>query len=143
MIEIYRVEHKDTGVGVFQTPDEYNQNLANIASTKLHTLKSPGDDGLGLANIPWTFVFGCPDIVSMKKWILLGGNIHENDSIVKTLDEKGFKLFHYLIDDEQYIRKSWSGIQLAFDKKYAVEEGVWDYYPLTDLMREAPTVFCL
>lgn len=143
MIEIFRVEHKDTGVGVFQTREDYCQELAAITCNKLHTLKSPGDDGLGLANIPWFFVFGCPDLVSMKKWILLGNNIHENDKIVHTLDEMGFHLCHYLVEDENYIRRSWSGIQLAFDKDHAQEEGVFEHLSLKSMMRESPMVFCL
>lgn len=141
MLEVYRVEHKDTGTGPFQTNDPFTQKMVEKLFRNLHVFPNPGDDGLGLGDIPFWFVFGCPSIETMKQWILLGDNIHDNDAIVKTLDEKGFILKYHLVE-EDWVRKGWSGHQVAFGNKddhICVSEQL----SITTLMREAPMMFCL
>ena len=140
MIEVYRIEHKETGLGPYQTRDEFTQMLAKRLTDNKGYFPHPGDDGLGLGYIPWWYSFGCPTLNDLKRWVLLGVNIQENDSIVKKLDELGFVLKHYLVEKEQVImgiRKT----QLAFGKKEDCESCISESYPLSIMMKESPMVF--
>lgn len=140
MIEVYRVEHKETGIGPFQTRDDFTQKLAKRLSRNKGYFPHPGDDGLGLGHIPWWYSFGCPTLNDLKRWVLLGVNIAENDAIVKKLDEMGYCLKYYLVEEDQVImgaRKT----QLAFGKEEDCESCISESYPLNILMKESPLVF--
>jgi hypothetical protein len=140
MIEVYRIEHKETGIGPFQTSDEFTQDLAKLLTMNKGYFPHPGDDGLGLGNIPWWYCFGCPTLNDLKRWVLLGANIHENESIVKKLDELGFVLKYYLVEEDQVImgiRKT----QLAFGKEEDSESCISESCSLNTLMKDSPIVF--
>lgn len=140
MIEVYRIEHRETGIGPFQTRDEFTQMLAKRLTDNQGHFPHPGDDGLGLGNIPWWYSFGCPTINTLKRWVLLGINVQENDSIIKKLDEMGFVLKHYLVEKDQVImglRKT----QLAFGKEEDCDSCISESHPLGVLMKESPLVF--
>lgn len=66
MIQIFRVQHKETKVGPFQTDNDFTQHLAEHTNGPY-----PDRDGLGLAFIPWTYVFGCLNIESLKQWFTI------------------------------------------------------------------------
>lgn len=142
MIEVYRVEHKVTGVGPFQTNSEFCQKLVKNTQPVLYRLKNPHDDGLEIAYIPYTYVFGCPDINSMKQWILTGRCYDENYEIINTLDEMGFVLSNYLVHPAD-VRMSWSKIQLAFCPIDAKEEKLVSHLSIKELIKESPLVFCM
>lgn len=133
---IYRIEHLATKVGPFQTDTEYTQSLAKKAAATQH-LKSPGDDGLPLGHLPFSFVFGCPDIQSLKQWFFLGVTAEENERIVRTLKDMGFVLVEYLADSYDY-ELSRSGNQIAFDARNCVEEGLVQVHDIGILLDEFP-----
>lgn len=139
MLQIYRVEHAGTGVGPYQTVDEFTQDLAQKAGTNRH-LKYPGDDGLPLGHLPYCFVFGCLDLRSLKRWFFLGESWEENERIVETLKEKGFRLAEYLVEEGDY-QVSVSGIQVAFHASGCKEDGLVQYHDLGSLFAESPRVF--
>lgn len=141
MKEIYRIEHRETGVGPFQTNDPWIQTfLVKRLMDNKHYFPSPGDDGLGLGNIPHWFVFGCPTIETLKRWILLGSTIDENDQIIKRLSDMGFVLGHYLVESD-LVREGCRNIQVAFGKPDDLYEGCFEHKPLQVLMKESPFVF--
>jgi hypothetical protein len=139
MLQVFRVEHKHSRVGPFQTNHEFTQNLARRASI-CHHLKHPGDDGLGLGDIPWCYVFGSPDLESLKRWVLLGDGITENERIVQQLDALGFVLAEYLVESDRYLMGA-SGNQLAFDARESREEALVEYHQLAELLKPSPRVF--
>jgi len=140
VIEVYRVEHKETGIGPFQTNHIFTQKLAQRLVKNKGYFPNPGDDGLGLASIPWFYNFGCPSIDDIKRWVLLGVNVQENDFIIKTLDELGFCLNHYLVEKDRVII-GWKKIQLAFDTRQGDDCCIVETQSLNILMRESPLVF--
>lgn len=141
MLQIFRIEHAVTGVGPYQTVDEYTQQLAKRAGRN-RNLRSPGDDGLPVMFLPYSYVFGCLDIASLKRWFFLGETIEENDAIVGTLKEKGFRLAEYIVESTD-CRISATGIQVAFDPSTSRDEGLVEYHDLNMLLRESPYVFCI
>lgn len=132
MIEVYRIEHKETGTGPFQTDHSFTQELAKKITLSEH-FPSPFEDGLGLSDIPWYFVFGCPSIETMKKWILLGETEEENHKIISELSKLGFIMSYYLVEDDLH-RPSVSGMQLAFGKSFDDEECQFEHFPLSILI---------
>jgi hypothetical protein len=140
MIEVYRIEHKETGLGPYQTRDEFTQKLAKRLTRNQRYFPHPGDDGLGLGNIPHWYSFGCPTLNDLKRWVLLGASIQENDSIIQKLDEMGFCMKYYLVEEDQVIM-GWKKTQLVFGKEEDCEYCISDSYPLSVLMKESPFVF--
>jgi hypothetical protein len=134
MLQIYRVQHNVTKVGPFQTSGEFTQALAKKAIARPN-LKSPGEDGLPLGHIPFFFVFGCPDMDTLKKWFLLGETPAENERIILSLKQQGFVLAEYLVDADDY-RLSTSGLQVAFDTFNAHAEGLVQFRDLDELLAE-------
>lgn len=141
MIEVFRVEHRKTHIGPFQTPDPYLQELATKAGS-ISYLKNPYDDGLGLAWIPWTFVFGSPSLNALKRWVFLGGTYDTNETIVKELQARDFVVAEYLIEEGDY-RQGFSGLQVAFDAYHAREDGLVQYHDMPMLLEQSPLVFCI
>lgn len=141
VIEAFRIEHRVTHIGPFQTPDPYLQELATKAGSVSY-LKNPYDDGLGLAWIPWTFVFGSPSLDTLKRWVFLGGTFDSNEAIVRELKARDFVVAEYLVEEGSF-RSSFSGLQLAFDARTAREDGLVQYHDMTVLLARSPLVFCL
>ncbi len=139
MITVFRIEHKTTGVGPFQTSHPYTQELAQRAA-KMKYLRAPSDDGLYLTAIPWAYLFGCTSLATLKSWFFLGGSIHENDEIVKNLIELGFVLAEYLVQEDSYIKGA-TGVQVAFDALSCKENGLVEYRSMGELRIESPLVF--
>jgi hypothetical protein len=132
MLQIFRVEHAKTRQGPFQTIDEFTQELAAKANTNPR-LKSPGDDGLPLGLIPWSFVFGCLNLETLKQWFLLGESTADNEHIIHTLKSKGFQLVEYLVERDDYL-VSQSGVQVAFSTSEAREDGLTQHHDLAVLL---------
>jgi len=132
MLQIFRVEHAKTRQGPFQTVDEFTQELVVKANSNPR-LKSPGDDGLPLGNIPWSFVFGCLNLETLKQWFLLGASPADNEHIIHTLKSKGFQLVEYLVDEDDYL-VSHSGVQVAFSTSEARDEGLAQHHDLALLL---------
>jgi hypothetical protein len=141
MLQIYRVEHKDTGVGPYQTQDEYCQHLAKRTAYN-HRLRAPGDDGLYMAFIPHFYVFGCLDLLRLKEWFFLGDSTQENDEIVASLSQKGFRVAEYLVEPDS-CRVSATKIQVAFDADECKSEGLVEHHDLNVLLKEGPYMFSL
>lgn len=141
MLQIYRVEHKDTGVGPYQTHDGYCQHLAKRTALN-HRLRAPGDDGLYMVCIPHYFVFGCMSLPLLKEWFFLGDSIAENDEIVRNLMEKGFQLAEYLVEPDS-CRVSVTKMQVAFDAEECKIDGLVEYHDLSVLLKEGPYMFSL
>lgn len=135
MLEVYRVEHKTTRMGPFQTPSPFTQRLAELANN-CGQLKSPGTDGLPLGNIPFFFVFGSPGLPALRRWLLLGDTPEENAQIVATLDELGFVLAEYLVEEDSYLM-GLSKLQVAFDADACREESLVNYHPLQQMLSES------
>lgn len=130
MLQVFRIEHRDTRVGPFQTYSSYTQKLVRWASER-RDLLSPWQDGLG--DLPWSYVFGCPDMDCLRQWFLLGNSPRENGHIVRKLKDAGFVLAEYLVAADE-CRVSTSGIQLAFYPEQSREEGLVAYRGLDELL---------
>ena len=140
MIPVYRIEHRDTHIGFFETNDPYTQELSKKACA-IRYLKAPGDDGLYLVSIPRFYVFGSSTIKALKRWVFLGDNLKENDEIVFALRDRGFVLAEFLVNDDKYV-EGWSKLQLLFDADECRREGLVEYRDMTELLVESPLVFC-
>lgn len=134
MRQVFRVEHKDTRLGPFQTPGEFTQALARRASEI--GLRHPGEDGLPLGNIPWSYVFGCPDLATLRLWMFHGTDDQESKHIVRCLRARGFVLAEYLVEDDRFIMGD-SQTQLAFDADDSRDEALVDYRDLAELLTHA------
>lgn len=138
MYQVFRIEHKTTRVGPFQTNDPFTQGLAQRA-TQSRYLRCPGDDGLSLANIPWHYVFGCPSLETLKRWFFLGRTVEENEAIVQELDTRGFVLREYLVEDD-VIFFGRSHLQVVFDASHCRREGLVEQHSLAALLQSSPFV---
>lgn len=134
MIRVFRVEHRKTRIGPFHTPDPYLQELACRAS-KIADLPSPHDDGLGLASIPWTFVFGSPSLDTLKRWVLLDDAFDNNKAIVRELIMRDFVLVEYSVEEGNY-RSGISGLQVAFDARTCRQKGLDRYHEMRVLLAQ-------
>lgn len=125
MIQVFRVQHKDTKVGPFQTDNEFTQYLAE------HTRgPEPDRDGLALWTIPWSYVFGCLSIEDLKQWFVV------KDISIKqvctNLDALGFRVVEYLVEDGKYkIGKSRN--QVAFGASWSEDGGLFQVHPMSIL----------
>lgn len=140
MLQVYRVEHKETKVGPFQTNDHFTQQLARRATLN-PLLRSPFYDGISMASLPYWYVFGCLDLPSLKRWMYQGESIQENEYILQKLKARGFRLAEYLVESER-VTVGVSRLQVAFDAEESVNQGLVDYHDLDILLRESPYVFC-
>lgn len=131
MLQAFRIEHRKTGLGPFQTPGELTQSLAKQA-TENPNLRSPFEDGIGLSDIPWAFVFGCPSLDTMREWVL-SGSPHQDRRVLKKLGAQGFVLTEYRVPEGDY-RMGTSGKQLAFDALSCREERRMLHHPLDKLL---------
>lgn len=131
MILVYRIEHKDTHVGPYQTDDVFTQFLARLLLRQSDVLPFPGKDELGAASICWFWVFGCINLVDLKKWFCLDGPACK--TILSTLKEKGFVLAVYLSEKDDF-KIGLSGMQVAFDSSNARSEGLVQYQDLETLL---------
>lgn len=113
---VYRIEHKQTNVGPFQTTDAFLQKMAAFLSLpfNLKTYPSPRDDGIVLSSVPWFWVFGSPDLNTLMKWVSVGANYEENVQVYARLQELGFVIRKFLIEEGD-CRVSRSGMQVIFD----------------------------
>jgi hypothetical protein len=133
MLQIFRIEHETTRIGPYQTRDKFTQNLAKQAEAD-QGLKSPGDDGLPLGDLPFSFVFGCTDVPTLKRWFFFGDAV-ENERIVKMLKLKGFRLVEFLVEDAD-CEVSTSGRQVAFYAGFSRDEGLVQVHDLNVLLAE-------
>ena len=132
MLQIFRVEHRDTRVGPFQTDSPFTQALAARANQR-QQLKLPQDDGLLMGNLPFYFVFGCPSLDSLKAWILAGDVPAENRPVTEALAVEGFVVAEFLVEAEDY-RMGVSGLQVAFDADSCREEGLVVFHGMDALL---------
>lgn len=128
MLEVYRVEHTDTGIGPYQTNDTYTQSLAEKLNEKSH-LKRPFDDGILMSDVPFFYVFGCTSIDSLKDWFLLGNNPEDNYTIVENLKNKGFRIAQFIVEPDYYEVGN-SGMQVVFDSHRCKEDGLVQFHEL-------------
>ena len=135
MLQVFRIEHRENEKGPFQMDHPFTQELAARANANPR-LPSPFADGLGLSDIPWTFVFGCHDLASLAEWFLSGPTPKDNENIVATLKSLGFALFEYLVEESDY-RLSRSGMQVAFGAWYCREEGLVAELNFEELLKAA------
>jgi len=138
MHHVFRVEHSVTRLGPFQTNEPFTQMLAGKAIARPE-LKSPGEDGLPLGHIPFSFVFGCVGLGNLQQWFLLGDACSDNKEIVDRLGLLGFRVGEYLVDDED-CWVSDSGIQAAFHAAHAREEGLVTYHHVGILISKQPSL---
>ena len=138
MIEVYRIEHKETKLGPFQTEGDYTQSLARKAGS-VRYLRDPLDDGFYI--LPRGYIFGCDSLNLLKRWVFLGASFDENAEIVHRLDNLGFALAEYIVDRAN-CRTGRTGVQLMFNATQARKESLVSYQPLSRLLRESPLVFC-
>lgn len=138
MLHAYRIEHRHTRVGPFQTDDPFTQELAVVACRN-PAIPSAYEDGLGLSDIPFRFVFGCPDLDSLRTWFLPYRCVEANRQVLLQLQERGFVLSEYLVDDGDY-RLSKSGIQVAFDAAEARREGLAEDHDIFTMLGSAEAV---
>lgn len=139
MISIFRIEHRETHVGFFETPTPYTQALAEKAC-KIRYLKAPSDDGLFMVSIPKAHVFGSSTIKALKRWIFLGDTFKSNEEIVYVLRDLGFVLAEFLVEDGAY-RESWSKLQVCFDANACRREGLVEYRNLNELLTAPPLIY--
>lgn len=132
MLQVFRIEHELTRQGPFQTDDVFTQELARRANARPH-LKSPGDDGLPLGELPWCYVFGCPDLATLASWFCLGETRAENAGILDTLKQRGFRLIEFLVDKED-CRVGQSGAQVAFYDRFSRQEGLTQIHDMETLL---------
>ena len=107
MILIYRIEHKDTGTGPFQSDSEFSAVLCEKTSGPL-----PYDDGITMSEIPWYWKFGCTTIDILKTWFTLKDI--NFDTVINTLDREGFILVEYIVNSGKYLISN-TGSQVVFD----------------------------
>ena len=141
MIEVFRIEHKESRIGPFQQekPDRFIAYMIRKACRQ-RRLKAPIEDGISLAHLPWTYVFGAPSIPKLKEWIFFGRRYDDNRRIVKALKKRNFTLVEYLVADEDYVSGR-SGNHLLFCPDTSREEGLIQYHDLDILFKESPFVF--
>ncbi len=140
MLQVFRIEHKDTQVGPFQTNTEFTQELARRATAQSQ-LRAPHADGLGLGFLPYIYVFGCLDLDSLREWFLLGQTLQENRDILARLQAMGFVLSEYLVNDGDY-RIGRSGLQVAFASCNCRDEGLVVFHELSTLEASTELAFC-
>lgn len=130
---IYRVEHKETAVGPFQTNSEFTQELANKAG-ELFRCPHPYEDGLvPKSGIPYCMVFGCVELGQLSQWILLGESLQENVQIIDKLKNLGFIVRAFVVDNLDFTEGK-SGRQVLFYPGEAVEEGLIEDFDLDVLL---------
>lgn len=141
MIEVFRIEHKESRIGPFQQEkiDRFIAYMIRKAGRQRH-LKAPIEDGIYLSHLPWTYVFGAPSIPKLKEWVFFGRRRDDNRRIVKALKKRDFTLAEYLVADGDYMPGQ-SGNQLLFCPDTSREEGLVQYHDLTVLLNESPLVF--
>ena len=139
MISIYRVEHRESRVGLFETRDPYTQALARKAC-KIRYLKAPGDDGLHLVGLPKSYVFGSSSIPALKRWVFLGDSFKANEQIIQKLHELGFALAEFLVEEGGY-RESATKLQAAFDADTCRQKGLVEYRNLAELLVAPPLIY--
>jgi hypothetical protein len=110
--------------------------LADVAS-KDSSLPSPGNDGLPLGELPFTFVFGCLDLGTLKRWFCPGNSVAEDAHIVCELKGRGFVLAEFLVVDPNDCWTGLSGTQVAFYPSDSVEEGLVQFHELEMLLGES------
>lgn len=133
MQHVFRVEHSITRQGPFQTNDPFTQMLAKMAISD-PALKSPGQDGLPLGDVPFCFVFGCIGLESLRDWFLLGDCESSNEEIVEKLGSLGFRVGEYLVEEDD-CWVSDSGVQAAFHASICREDGLVTYHNVDILLR--------
>lgn len=132
MLQVFRIEHELTRQGPFQTDDVFTQELARKANAR-PDLKSPYEDGLPLAWLPFSYVFGCLDLKDLAGWFCLGESPAENARIVAELEQRGFRLVEFLVEAEDF-KVGRSGTQVAFYPSYSRQEGLTQVHDMESLL---------
>ena len=141
MIEVFRIEHKETRVGPFQQEktDRFLRYMIVKAGRQCR-LRAPMDDGLLLSHLPWTYVFGAPSVPKLKEWVFFGRRYEENLRIIKKLRNRGFILAEFLVEEGNFAIGR-QGNQLLFCPDTPRDEGLVQYHDLNELFKESPFVF--
>lgn len=127
MIQIFRVQHKETKIGPFQTDNDFTQHLAQHTNGPY-----PDRDGLSLGFIPWSYVFGCLSIESLKQWFMIGDIAIED--VCDQLEALDFCVIEYLVDDGDYIIGD-SRKQVAFNASWSAFDGLTQVHPMSILLK--------
>lgn len=127
MIQIFRVQHKETKVGPFQTDNDFTQHLAEHTNGPI-----PYHDGLDLGFIPWTYVFGCLSVESLKQWFTIGDIAIED--VCDQLESLGFCVVEYLVEDGDYIIGD-SRKQVTFCASWSEDDMLTQVHPMSILLK--------
>jgi hypothetical protein len=122
VLHAYRIEHRETRVGPFQTEDPFTQQLARAADQN-PALPHPDNDNLRFGLLPFRFVFGCADLDTLRAWFLPHDSEEANREILSQLQQRGFVLSEYLADEGDY-RVARSGMQVVFDAAQCRRDGL-------------------
>jgi len=142
LIPVYRIEHAETGEGLFATETLRCKRLRQVAG-RVEYLPSPGDDSMySYRAIDQTKHFGAPSLYALKHWVCLRPTFDKNVRQIEQLDGMGFSLKEYLADTES-IEFGRSGLQLAFDRNECVVQGMVQTRSILELITVTPTVPCL
>ena len=95
ILTVYRVEHKETRNGPFQTPHPFTQKLAAKVNPKAWPF--PSNDGFLLQAIPFSYVFGCPSIQLLKSLFTFSSDKQEHKRTLKALKQLGFQVGEFKV----------------------------------------------
>lgn len=122
IVDLYRVEHKDTGIGPFCMENEDGQfNLDPGRHSEYRRMPPPYSDGMKLNEMTirqWFFAF--PDYETCRGFW--------EDSTVRDLMSE-YHLVHYQINGKHVVHGR-SGLQVAFKRRYSRKVGVMELQTL-------------
>ena len=132
ILTVYRVEHKETRNGPFQTSHPFTQELAAKINPKAWPL--PSNDGFLLHAIPFSYVFGCPSIQLLKSLFTFSSDKKEHKRTLKALKCLGFQVGEFKVR-ETSCKVGRSKKQVMFDPFDALEfeEGII-YHDITSIL---------
>lgn len=140
MLEVFRVEHASTFAGPFRPEtrkkedEAFHAKLAELAWDA--NLPIPMEDGIVTSQISPFCVYGCENLDTLKKWILVGSTKAKDVSIVSRLKKLGYVVNKYLVDEDD-VHKGESGLQVAFYPPYdARDNGQYESIDLVALLNE-------
>ncbi len=122
IMQIFRVEHKETRVGPFQSDYAVIQHIDfidKLCNEIVDHLPLPSDDGISLKDLPHSYVFGCQNLETLKKWVLIKGDHRESKRNIRKLKALGFILSEYNVEKDYKVGSS--GIQVVFDPSDLIE----------------------
>lgn len=139
---VYRIENPETGVGPFQTRNEFCHKLSLKAAKVRYLRPAPMNDPLlSFGRLPERYVYGAPSIEALKHWFFLGNSREENEKILAELESLGFRLATYLVCDEDVIA-ALNALHIVFDPSFSLDKGIVEYSALTTLLQTGQQMFC-